>query len=63
MKKFYLNKQDNKIAKKLGYPIDVIAKRKPKNSIKLGKTSGFVRYAYGGKNYLVPRKGWKLIRR
>lgn len=61
MKKCYLNRQNNKTAKMLGYPIDLIAKNKPEYSIKIGETSCFVRYAKGNKNFLVAKKGYKLV--
>ena len=60
-KKCYLNKQSIESAKKLGYPVDVISKKKPKNSIKLGETSCFRRFAKGNKNYLVAQQGDKLV--
>lgn len=61
LKKCHLNRQSIETAKKLGYPIDVIAREKPKNSVKLGETSCFRRFAKGNKNFLVAKKGYKLV--
>jgi len=59
--KVYLNRQNQKTAKRLGYPIDVISKSKPRRSVKIGQTSYFTRYALGNKNYLVAKKKYKLV--
>ena len=61
IQKCFLNKQNQKRAKELGYPIDLIAKEKPKNAIKISETDCFVRWAKGSNNYLVAKKGKKLV--
>ena len=61
IQKCYINKQTQERAKELGYPIDVIAKEKPKKSVKLGETDCFVRWAKGDKNYLVAKEGKELV--
>ena len=38
------------------------AKRKPKGAVKIGSTAHMIRYAKGKPEFLVPRKGVKLIR-
>lgn len=44
------------------YKNAIISKRKPKNSIKIGETKHYRRYALGVKEYLVAKPGFKLVR-
>jgi len=62
VKKCYVNlKSQNKAARKLGYAQRSISKSKPKNSVKISETSCFHVYAKGNKDYLVAKKGYKII--
>jgi len=44
------------------YKDAVIAKKKPKNSVKIGETKSFIRYVLGAKVYLLARKGYVLVK-
>lgn len=62
LKRIIINKQNRKRALELGYPIDIIWNKKmPKTAIKIHSTNHFIRYAFGNKNLLIPKKGYKLV--
>jgi len=44
------------------YKKHIIKKKKPSTAVKTGETSALRVYAWGAKNVIVPKKGWKLKR-
>ena len=45
-----------------GYKNHIIMRKKPSTAVKVGESKALRVYAWGAKNVVVPKKGWKLKR-